>query len=58
MTGHPAPSWERLAFWLVATVISLEVAAQVLPRLVVPVVVFTAAFCVVRLILFHTRDGW
>jgi hypothetical protein len=49
------PSWERLVFWLVAGVIGLQLAASVLPRLVVPVVVLAGVFVVVRLVLFHTR---
>jgi uncharacterized membrane protein YhhN len=54
VTGH-GPAWQRLAAWLVAGVIALQVLADVLPRLVVPVSVLAAVFVVVRLALFHTR---
>lgn len=49
------PSWERLLAWLVVAAIALQLAANVLPRLLVPVVVLAAIFVVVRLVLFHTR---
>lgn len=49
------PSWQRLAAWLVASIIALQVLADVLPRLVAPVSVLAAVFVVVRLVLFHTR---
>jgi hypothetical protein len=49
------PSWERLLAWLVVTAIALQLAASVLPRLLVPVVVLAAVFVIVRLVLFHTR---
>ncbi len=52
---NPRPSWERLAFWLIAIVIGLELLANVLPRLVVPVVVLSAVVVVLRLVFFHTR---
>jgi hypothetical protein len=55
MNAPHQPSWERLVFWLVAVVIGLQLAAEVLPRLVVPVVVLAAVFVAVRLVLFHTR---
>lgn len=54
MTGHQ-PSWERLLAWLVVAAIGLQLAASVLPRLVVPIVVLATVFVVVRLVLFHTR---
>lgn len=43
-------------FWLIAAVIGLQVAASVLPRLVVPVAVLAVIFVIVRLVMFHTRD--
>jgi hypothetical protein len=49
------PSWERLLAWLVVGAIALQLAASVLPRLLVPIVVLAAVFVVVRLVLFHTR---
>lgn len=55
MTNHQPPAWDRLIFWLIAAVIGLQVAASVLPHLVVPVVILAAVFVVVRLTLFHTR---
>jgi uncharacterized membrane protein YhhN len=55
MNTHQPPSWERIVAWLVVGAISLQVLADVLPRLLVPVVVLAAIFVVVRLVLFHTR---
>jgi hypothetical protein len=49
------PSWERLVAWLVVAAIALQFAANVLPRLLTPIVVLAAVFVVVRLVLFHTR---
>ena len=49
------PSWERIIAWLVVGAVSLDVLADVLPRLLVPLVVLAAVFVVVRLVLFHTR---
>jgi len=48
------PSWERLVFWLVAFVITLQVLASVLPRLLVPLVVLAIAACVLRLVWTFT----
>lgn len=55
MNTHQPPSWERIVAWLVVGAISLQVLADVLPRLLVPVAVLAAVFVVVRLVLFHTR---
>lgn len=55
MSGHGPPAWDRLIFWLVAGVIGLELAASVLPRLVVPVVVLAVVVIALRLVWFHTR---
>jgi uncharacterized membrane protein YhhN len=55
MNTHQPPSWERIVAWLVVGAISLQVLAEVLPRLLVPVAVLAAVFVVVRLVLFHTR---
>jgi uncharacterized membrane protein YhhN len=49
------PSWQKPAAWLIAAVIALQVLANVLPRLTVPIVVLAGVFVVVRLTLFHTR---
>jgi hypothetical protein len=49
------PSWERLFTWLVIGVVAVQVLVNVLPRLLVPIVVLSAVFVVVRLVLFHTR---
>jgi hypothetical protein len=49
------PSWERIVVWLVAAAVALQLVANVLPRLLVPIVVLAAVFVVVRLVLFHTR---
>ncbi len=55
MSSHQQPSWERLLAWLVVGAVSLDVLADVLPRLLVPLVVLAAMFVVVRLVLFHTN---
>jgi hypothetical protein len=49
------PSWQRLVAWLIAGIIGLQVLADTLPRLVVPISVLAAVFMVLRLVLFHTR---
>jgi hypothetical protein len=54
MNSHQ-PSWERILAWLVVGVVSAQVLANVLPRLLVPLVVLAGVFVVVRLVLFHTR---
>lgn len=48
-------SWERLVFWLVAAVVGSELLADVLPRLVVPVVVLIVLLLIARIVWFHTR---
>jgi hypothetical protein len=53
MSNHP--SWERVVAWLVVSAISLQILADVLPRLLVPLVVLAIIVVVVRLVLFHTR---
>ena len=55
MNNPHQPSWERLLAWLVIGAISLRVLASVLPRLLVPIVVLSIIFVVVRLVLHHTR---
>jgi hypothetical protein len=45
----------RLVLLLVASVIGLQLVAEVLPRLVVPIAVLAGVFVIVRLALFHTR---
>jgi hypothetical protein len=55
-SGHHPPAWDRLVFWLIAAVIGLQLAASILPHLVVPIVVLAVIFVIVRLVLFHTRD--
>lgn len=49
------PSWERLLWWLIASVIGLELLAGVLPRLLVPLVVLAAVVVVVRLVWWYTQ---
>ena len=46
---------ERLIVGLVAVAISLQVLADVLPRLMPYLVGLALVFVVVRLVLFHTR---
>ncbi|MGA8744880.1 MAG: hypothetical protein WB507_03335 [Solirubrobacterales bacterium] len=55
MSSHQPPSWERIIAWLVVSAIGLQILASVLPRLLVPLVVLTVIFVIVRLVLFHTR---
>jgi hypothetical protein len=49
------PSWQRLGAWLIAVAAALQVLANDLPRLVVPVSALALVFVIVRLVLFHTR---
>lgn len=49
------PSWERMLAWLVASAIGLQLVADVLPRLLVPLVVLAGVFVVVRLVWFYTQ---
>lgn len=54
--NHPGkPSWERLLAWLVVGAVSLQILADVLPRLLVPVVLLGVLVAVLRLVFFHTR---
>lgn len=55
MNHGSGPSWERLVFWLVASVIGLQLVADVLPRIVVPVAVLAGVFVAVRLMLYFTQ---
>lgn len=55
MTGSPHPSWERLLFWLIGAVISLELLANVLPRLLPALVILAAVVGVLRLLWFYTN---
>jgi uncharacterized membrane protein YhhN len=55
MSGGHQPSWERIVAWLVVGAISLQILARVLPKLLVPLIVLTVLFVVVRVVLFHTR---
>lgn len=52
-TGQP--SWERLVWWLIAAVIGLELLANVLPRLLVPLVVLAVVVVIVRLVWWYTQ---
>jgi hypothetical protein len=49
------PSWERLVWSLIATVIGLELLAGLLPRLLVPLGVLAVVVGVLRLIWWYTR---
>jgi hypothetical protein len=55
VTGHQPPRWERIGGWLVVSAVSLQVLANVLPRLLVPIVVLAGVFAVVRIVLFYTQ---
>jgi len=54
MNHSGKPSWERLLWSLIATVIGLEVLAAVLPRVMPYLIVLAAIFIVIRLVLFYT----
>lgn len=49
------PSWERVLAWLVVGAVSLQVLADVLPRLLVPLVVLAVVVGVLRLIWWFTQ---
>jgi hypothetical protein len=55
MHDNHKPSWERIIAWLVVGAVSLQILADVLPRLLPALVVLAIIFVVVRLVLFHTR---
>ncbi len=55
MNHGSQPSWERLAWWLIAVVIGLELLAGILPRLLGPVVVLAVVIGVLRLIWWYTQ---
>ena len=49
------PSWERLLAWLVVGAVSLQILADVLPRLLIPLAVLGVIVAGLRLVFFHTR---
>ncbi len=49
------PSWERLLWSLIATVVGLELLAGALPRLLVPLVVLAVVAVIVRLVWWYTQ---
>jgi hypothetical protein len=49
------PSWDRLLWWLIITVIGLELLANTLPRLLVPLVVLAVVVGVLRVIWWYTQ---
>jgi hypothetical protein len=53
-SGHQ-PSWERLLWSLIATVIGLELLAGALPRPLVPLVVLAVVAVIVRLVWWYTQ---
>jgi hypothetical protein len=54
--NHPGkPSWERVLAWLVVGAVSVQILADVLPRLLVPLAVLGVIVAVLRLVFFHTR---
>lgn len=55
MNHGSSPSWESLVFWLVASVIGLQLMADVLPHIVVPIAMLAGVFIVVRLVMFFTQ---
>jgi Flp pilus assembly protein TadB len=56
MSGnHQPPSWERIIAWLVAVAVSLQILADVLPRLLVPLLVLAVVAGVLRLIWWYTQ---
>lgn len=55
--NHPGkPSWERVLAWFVVGAVSLQILADVLPRLLVPLVVLGVLVAALRIIFFHTRN--
>jgi hypothetical protein len=55
MNHSGQPSWERIIAWLVVGAIASQVLANVLPRLLVPLVVLAAVVGVLRLIWWYTQ---
>jgi hypothetical protein len=55
VNGPPKPSWERLAFWLLGTIIALELLASLLPRLLVPLIILAAIAALLRWLWFYTN---
>jgi hypothetical protein len=49
------PSWERLLWTLIATVIVLELLVSILPHLIGSVVVLALVAVVVRLVWWYTQ---
>ncbi len=56
MNHGSQPSWERLAWWLIAFVIGLELLASVLPRLLAPLVVLAIIVVIVRVVWWYTQS--
>jgi uncharacterized membrane protein YhhN len=55
MNHSGQPSWERVVAWFVVGAISLQVLANVLPRLLVPLIVLAVVIGVLRLIWWYTQ---
>ena len=55
MNSHQ-PSWERILAWLVVGAVSLQILADVLPHILIPLVVLAGVAAVLRVVFFHTRN--
>jgi hypothetical protein len=55
MTSGHQPSWERIVVGLVVGVISLQVLASALPRLLVPLVVLAVVVGLLRFVWWYTQ---
>jgi hypothetical protein len=55
MNHGSQPSWERLLWWLIAAVIGLELLANVLPHLLLPLIALAVVIGVLRLIWWYTQ---
>lgn len=54
--NHTGPqSWERLLWSLIAAVVGLELLADLLPRLLVPLMVLAVVAVIVRLVWWYTQ---
>ena len=49
------PSWERVLAWFVVGAVGLQILADVLPRVFIPLAILGVVVAVLRLVFFHTR---
>ena len=55
MNHGGTPSWERMLWTLIATVIGLELLAGVLPRLLGPIIIVAAVVVAIRIVWWYTQ---